>query len=141
MKWFILHSNCDILTIKERERTEENMKRVFLIVLDSFGIGGMEDAPCYGDVNVNTLRTVSSSPYFHMPHMRKLGLFRIDGVELAADKACGLEKKADVEPSGLAKKAEAQEAVYEGAYARMTEASQVKDTTIVHWEIAGIWSP
>ena len=32
------------------------MKRVFLIVLDSFGIGQMEDAPEYGDVNVNTLQ-------------------------------------------------------------------------------------
>ena len=40
------------------------MKRVFLIVLDSFGIGEMPDAAAYGDINVNTLRSVSRSPYF-----------------------------------------------------------------------------
>jgi len=100
------------------------MKRVFLIVLDSFGIGGMEDAVSYGDVNVNTLRTVSSSPYFHMPHMRELGLFEIDGVEAVQNVMV--------------------ENVINGsraAYARMTEASKGKDTTIGHWEIAGVISP
>ena len=40
------------------ERTEEYMKRAFLIILDSFGIGAMEDAVSYGDVDVNTLRTL-----------------------------------------------------------------------------------
>lgn len=58
------------------------MKRVFLIVLDSFGIGEMPDAGAYGDINVNTLRSVSQSSYFHMDHMRELGLFNIDGVEV-----------------------------------------------------------
>ena len=58
------------------------MKRVFLIVLDSFGIGAMEDAASYGDVNVDTLGTVSSSPFFSMPNMGNLGLFRIDGVSI-----------------------------------------------------------
>ena len=58
------------------------MKRVFLIVLDSFGIGAMEDAASYGDVNVDTLGTVSSSPFFSMPNMEKLGLFQIDGVSV-----------------------------------------------------------
>lgn len=93
------------------------MKRVFLIVLDSFGIGAMEDAASYGDINVNTLRSVSSSPYFHMPNMAKLGLFGIDGVE-AGEKAA--------HPAAV--------------FARMTEASKGKDTTIGHWEIAGIYS-
>ena len=77
------------------------MKRVFLIVLDSFGIGGMEDARSYGDVNVNTLRSVSSSPYFSLPNLRKLGLFDIDGVTVG-------EKKGD----------------FEARIARMTEASK-----------------
>lgn len=94
------------------------MKRVFLIVLDSFGIGEMEDAASYGDVNVNTLRSVSSSPYFDLPHMRELGLFDIDGVTVG-------EKKGS----------------HTGAIARMTERSKGKDTTIGHWEIAGIYSP
>ncbi len=94
------------------------MKRVFLIVLDSFGIGEMEDAASYGDVNVNTLRSVSSSPYFDLPHMRELGLFDIDDVTVG-------EKKGS----------------HTGAIARMTERSKGKDTTIGHWEIAGIYSP
>lgn len=94
------------------------MKRVFLIVLDSFGIGEMPDAEAYGDINVNTLRSVSKSPYFHMEHMRDMGLFQIDGVSVG-------------------EKTEHPTA----AYARMTERSRGKDTTIGHWEIAGIYSP
>lgn len=96
------------------------MRRVFLIVLDSFGIGGMEDAASYGDFNVNTLRSISSSPYFRMPHMSELGLFEIEGV--TADGSKGGEK-------------------HRAAVARMTERSRGKDTTIGHWEIAGIYSP
>lgn len=93
------------------------MKRIFLIVLDSFGIGAMEDAPSYGDVDVNTLRSVSSSPYFQMPNMARLGLFHIDGVEVGTRVS---------HP--------------EAVIARMAEASKGKDTTIGHWEIAGIYS-
>ena len=89
-----------------------------MIVLDSFGIGEMEDAAAYGDVNVNTLRSVSSSPYFRLPNLKKLGLFRIEGVE-AGEKGG--------EPAAV--------------IARMAEASKGKDTTIGHWEIAGIYSP
>lgn len=101
-----------------RKRKRKMMKRVFLIVLDSFGIGEMPDAEAYGDINVNTLRSVSKSPYFHMEHMRDMGLFQIDGV-------------------GVGEKTEHPTA----AYARMTERSRGKDTTIGHWEIAGIYSP
>lgn len=93
------------------------MKRVFLIVLDSFGIGEMEDAEAYGDKGTNTLRSVSASPEFSMPNMRELGLFNLDGV------TCG--EKA-VSPAAR--------------IARMKEASRGKDTTIGHWEIAGICS-
>lgn len=93
------------------------MKRVFLIVLDSFGIGEMEDAASYGDVNVNTLRSVSSSDYFHMPNMKALGLFELDGVEV-----------------------EAKTGKHLATIARMKEASKGKDTTIGHWEIAGVIS-
>ena len=56
-------------------------KRVFFIVLDSFGIGEMEDAHAYGDFNVDTLGSVASSTRFHMPNMKKLGLFNIEGVK------------------------------------------------------------
>lgn len=94
-----------------------SLKRVFLIVLDSFGIGEMEDAPSYGDVDVNTLRSVSSSSYFRVPNMRKLGLFNLDGVSVG-------EK----------------EDAFIGRIARMKEASKGKDTTIGHFEIAGVYS-
>lgn len=93
------------------------MKRVFLIVLDSFGIGEMKDAASYGDYDVNTLRSCAGSSYFHMPNMQKLGLFNIDGVTVGED----MENPAAV-------------------IARMEEASKGKDTTIGHWEIAGIRS-
>lgn len=93
------------------------MKRIFLIVLDSFGIGAMEDAAAYGDAGVNTLQTVSQSPLFSMEHMGGLGLFHIDGV------TCGTKKE---QPCGV--------------IARMKEASRGKDTTIGHWEIAGLRS-
>ena len=94
------------------------MKRVFLIVLDSFGIGEAEDAPAYGDIGVNTLRSVSSSKFFQMPNMGELGLFHIDGVTVGEKK----EKHAAL-------------------IARMRERSKGKDTTIGHWEIAGVYSP
>jgi phosphopentomutase len=93
------------------------MKRVFLIVLDSFGVGELPDAKAFGDEGSNTLRAVAAHESFHTPNMGKLGLFHLDGVE-------GIEKPEKVE----------------GSYARMTEASMGKDTTIGHWEIAGIIS-
>ncbi|MCH5262001.1 MAG: phosphopentomutase [Lachnospiraceae bacterium] len=94
------------------------MKRVFLIVLDSFGIGEMEDAAAYGDFGTNTLRSVASSSAFNMPNMGAMGLFNIDGVD------CGEKVSAPT-----------------ARIARMREASKGKDTTIGHWEIAGIYSP
>ncbi len=93
------------------------MKRVFLIVMDSFGIGEMPDAKDYGDEGTNTLRSASTSKYFNMPNMASLGLFNMDGVE------CGEPVK---DPKAC--------------IARMKEASKGKDTTIGHWEIAGIYS-
>ena len=93
------------------------MKRIFLIVLDSFGIGEMEDAATYGDVGANTLGSVSKSPYFKLENLGSLGLFNMDGVTVG-------------------KKVESPMATI----ARMKEASKGKDTTIGHWEISGIYS-
>ena len=93
------------------------MKRVFLIVLDSVGIGEMPDAAEYGDVGSNTLDAAASSPLFHMENMQKLGLFNIDGVTCR----------------------ERAERPF-GAVARLAECSRGKDTTIGHWEIAGLIS-
>lgn len=95
------------------------MKRVFLIVLDSFGIGEMEDAAEYGDKGTNTIGSVSSSSYFQVPNLKKLGLFNIEGVE------CQKKEPVDAPMACVA---------------RMKEASKGKDTTIGHWEIAGMIS-
>ena len=56
------------------------MKRVFLIVLDSFGIGAMPDAESFGDVNVNTLASCAASGKLHIPNMIAAGLGNIEGV-------------------------------------------------------------
>ncbi|WP_099468375.1 phosphopentomutase [Konateibacter massiliensis] len=93
------------------------MKRVFLIVLDSFGIGEAPDAKDFHDEGSNTIKAASTSEFFSMPNMQKLGLFNIDGVDCRE----GNEKP-------------------QGSFARMTETSKGKDTTIGHWEIAGIQS-
>lgn len=94
------------------------MKRVFLIVLDSYGCGAMPDAKDFGDEGVSTINSVSSSTFFEAPNLLKLGLYNIDGVTL--------EPKEN-EPSAL--------------HCRLSEVSKGKDTTIGHWEIAGIQSP
>ena len=93
------------------------MKRIFLIVLDSFGIGAMPDAESFGDVNVNTLASCAATGKLHIPNMIAAGLGNIDGITCLP--------KADT-PAG--------------AYARLREASMGKDTTIGHWEIAGLVS-
>ena len=93
------------------------MKRVFLIVLDSFGIGQMPDSEAFGDVNVNTLRSCAETGALNIPNMVAAGLGNIDGV------TCLPKANAT------------------GAYARLTEKSMGKDTTIGHWEIAGLVSP
>ena len=94
------------------------MKRIFLIVLDSFGIGAMPDSKSFGDVGVNTLAACATSEKLYIPNMIAAGLGNIDGVTCLP--------KAD-DPTG--------------AFARLTESSMGKDTTIGHWEIAGVISP
>lgn len=92
--------------------------RIFLIVLDSCGIGQMPDAEKFGDIGVNTLKTCSQNGKFSMPCMIAAGLGNIDGVDY-------LPKVST--PTA--------------AVARLQEASMGKDTTIGHWEIAGHVSP
>ena len=94
------------------------LKRIFLIVLDSFGIGAMPDSEAFGDVGVNTLGACATSDLLKIPNMIAAGLGNIEGVSCLP--------KADW-PTG--------------AFARLSEASMGKDTTIGHWEIAGIVSP
>ena len=94
------------------------MKRIFLIVLDSFGIGAMPDSESFGDVGVNTLAACATSDKLNIPNMIAAGLGSIDGV------SCLPRTDAPT-----------------GAFARLTESSMGKDTTIGHWEIAGVVSP
>ena len=96
------------------------MKRVFLVVLDSVGIGELPDAAQYGDEGSHTLYAASTSQYFNMPNMKKLGLFNIDGVK---------EKFPEIKEDS-----------FDGAIARLSESSSGKDTTTGHWEIAGVIS-
>ncbi len=93
------------------------MKRVFLIVLDSVGIGEMPDAVDYGDVGSNTVKACFYNKNFSMPNMKKMGLFNIDGMDYE-----------ESEKNPIA------------SFARMKEVSKGKDTIIGHWEIAGIES-
>ena len=92
------------------------MKRIFLIVLDSFGIGALPDAHEFGDIGVNTLASCVKSEFLSIPNLIRAGLGNIDGVDCLP-------------------RAEAA-----GAYGRMAEKSMGKDTTIGHWELAGIIS-
>lgn len=90
-------------------------KRVFLIVLDSLGIGEMPDANLWKDEGSNTLKAIRKSSKFSVNILKNLGFFNIDGV------------------GGGVKNPTA-------SFAKMTEASMGKDTTIGHWEIAGLIS-
>lgn len=94
------------------------VKRIFLIVLDSCGVGAAPDSAAFGDIGVNTLRSCAASPKFSIPHLIEAGLGNLDGIDYLP--------KTDHPTAALA---------------RLQEASMGKDTTIGHWEIAGIVSP
>lgn len=98
---------------------KQNMidRRVFLIVLDSYGIGELPDAADFGDEGSNTLRSITKSKEYDTPLMKKMGLFNIEGVDYVK----GVERPI-------------------GSFGRLAEVSKGKDTTIGHWEIAGIVS-
>ncbi len=90
------------------------MKRVVLIILDSLGIGHAPDAADFGDEGANTLGSIlTKNP--NLKNLKKLGLGEIDKVQ-------GLGE----EPAPL------------GVYGALEEVSAGKDTTIGHWEIAGL---
>ena len=99
------------------------MKRVFLIVLDSVGIGEMPDAKAYGDEGSHTVYAASHYKKFYMPNMKKLGFFQLDGM------------KVDEQHAWLQTEEESC-----GMVCRLSEKSKGKDTTTGHWEIAGMIS-
>mgnify|MGYP003295504879 CR=1 FL=1 len=90
-------------------------KRVFLIILDSLGVGEAPDSYLFNDQGSNTLKAISKSQYFKAENLKKIGLFNIDGV--------GGSNETPI-----------------GCYGKMQEKSNGKDTTIGHYEIAGIVS-
>ncbi|MBR6737880.1 MAG: phosphopentomutase [Clostridia bacterium] len=91
------------------------INRLFLMVVDSFGIGGAVDAKDFGDEGSNTLLSIQNQTTFKVPNLKRLGLMNINGV------SGGVEKPL-------------------GAYARLAEKSLGKDTIVGHWELAGIVS-
>jgi len=94
------------------------IKRVFLIVLDSAGIGELPDAADFGDLGSNTFGALAASGALDVPNMARLGLFHIDGVSFGS-------------PVGSPV----------GCFGKLGERSMGKDTTVGHWEIAGLSSP
>ena len=93
------------------------MKRIFLIILDSLGIGEAPDAKSFGDEGANTLRSVYNTGLLNLPNLEKMGLGNIDGIDFIT--------KTNAPPAAIG---------------RLRELSAGKDTTIGHWEIAGIVS-
>ncbi len=93
------------------------MKRVFLIVLDSFGIGEAPDAARFGDAGASTVGSVAATGKLCLPNMVAMGLGNIDGVTVLP--------KSDAPIA---------------SYARLREKSMGKDTTTGHWEMTGIIS-
>lgn len=105
------------IKIQKSEWGSHIVKRVFLVVLDSFGVGAAPDAAAFGDAGTNTLAACAATGVLSVPHMVSLGLGDIDGVTVLP--------RADVQT---------------GACVRLQELSKGKDTTIGHWEIAGLIS-
>ena len=94
-------------------------KRVYLIVLDSVGVGELPDAADYGDEGSNTVKAAATSGILDMPNMKKLGFFNIKGID---------DMYTDIPEAPLY------------AVGRLAERSKGKDTTTGHWEIAGLVS-
>ena len=94
-----------------------DIKRVFIIVLDSVGIGAAPDAADFGDAGANTMYRIFDSEYFNIPNLIDLGLGSIEGI--------------DYLPASWSHKA---------AVCRLEEKSRGKDTTTGHWEMMGIIS-
>ena len=93
------------------------MNRTFIIVLDSLGIGALPDADEYGDAGCNTLASLYGSPKLHIPTLQDLGLYNIDGMAGQSKQPCP-----------------------EASFARLAQQGKGKDTTVGHWEIAGVIS-
>ena len=96
----------------------KKFKRIFLIVLDSLGAGELPDAADFGDKGAHTLRSLSRSAQLFIPHLRKLGIGNIDDLGFLGTNETP-----------------------QGAVCKLSEQSNGKDSTIGHWEMAGVISP
>lgn len=94
-----------------------DIQRIFLIVLDSLGGGEMPDAADFGDEGTNTLRSLSRSKELFIPNLRRLGIGNIEGLGFL----------------GTTEKPQA-------AVCKLSELSGGKDSTVGHWEMAGVVS-
>ena len=90
------------------------INRAIIIVLDGFGVGELPDAHVYGDEGSNTLVGIYNSEHPNLPNMKSLGLYNIDGVDIA-DKAGNVL----------------------GAYGKATETCEGKNSPVGHWEMSG----
>lgn len=94
----------------------EKYKRIFVVVMDSLGVGAMEDSPEFGDVGVNTLGHISQAvDSFEIPNLQKMGMANL----------CPLKQ---VEPA-------VKPLAY---YTKLKERSRGKDTMTGHWEMMGL---
>lgn len=94
----------------------QKYNRIFVVVMDSLGVGAMKDSGDFGDVGVNTLGHISESvDIFEIPNLKRLGMANL----------CPLKQ---VEP-------EREPLAY---YTRLNEKSRGKDTMTGHWEMMGL---
>ena len=94
----------------------EKYRRIFVVVMDSLGVGAVEDSPEFGDIGVNTLGHISESmDTFEIPNLRKLGMANLTPLK-------------QVEPFEVPK----------GYYGTLREKSRGKDTMTGHWEMMGL---
>lgn len=91
-------------------------KRIFVVVLDSLGIGAMKDAEKFGDINVDTLGHIAESvEHLNIPNLEKMGIANLHPIKHV--------NKVD-KPLGY--------------YAALNETSVGKDTMTGHWEMMGL---
>ena len=94
----------------------ERFKRVFVVVMDSLGVGAMPDSADFGDIGVNTLGHISESvDTFKIPNLQKLGMANIIPLK---------QVPANEHPIGY--------------YGKLRETSRGKDTMTGHWEMMGL---
>lgn len=90
------------------------INRFIIMVIDGFGVGEAPDADKYGDIGSNTLVNIYNKVGLNIPNMKKMGLFNIDGINIS-DKADNTI----------------------GAYGKLTETADGKNSPVGHWEICG----